>query len=226
MRFILLLLFVSGLSFSANANRDFTAEELERWFNSDDLHPVKTGREVNEGNLVFLNQPPVKPALHATNTFIIDEESIDKGWVTLSQCYEHLDPVRLTVVNYGFRILRGLQITSARNIEKASLEGKMVRLENVGQDAQLCVSAQVRNFYQNEDKSFSLVSGPYHRKFLDGYFPFRLTMRVKFDKALRFLHSVPQVQPGFNIELEQNNLNIDTMFEGRLKTELRFKLES
>ena len=226
MRFLTLFLFLFGLPFCANSSSDFTAEELEKWFNSDDLQPVKTGQDVNGGELVFLNKSPRKPALHATNTFIIDKESIDQGWVTLTQCYEHLDQVRLTIVNYGFRILRNMQITSARNIEKALLEGKRVRLENVGKDAQLCITAQVRNFYQNEDKSFSLVSGPYHRKFLDGYFPFRLTMRVKYDKDLHFLYSVPQVQPGFNIELENNNLSIDTLFEGRLKTELRFKLES
>lgn len=226
MRFLTLLLVLFGLPFYTHASSDFTAKELEKWFESDDLHPVKMRNDVNEGALVFLNKSPRKPALHATNTFTIDKQSIDQGWVTFTQCYEHLDQVPLTVVNYGFRILRNMQITSARNIEKASLDGKWVRLENIGKDAQLCITAQVRNFYQNEDKSFSLVSGPYHRKFLDGYFPFRLTMRVKYDKDLHFLYSVPQVQPGFNIKLENNNLNIDSLFEGRLKTELRFKLKS
>lgn len=208
-------------SFSLYASQALSPEELEKWFNED--IPV-SAKEINEGQLTFLLTPPKKPALHSINYFIIDELSIEQGWVKLTQCYENLDAVPVAEVVYKYRFMRKLKIKSTQNIQHAHVTGQSVQLENVQKKARLCITAEVRNFYQNEDKTFSLINGPYHRKFLDGYFPYHLSMKIKFAKNLRFIHSSPKKQKGYDIKKTSNTLTINSWFEGKLNTELRFKL--
>ena len=120
--------------------------------------------------------------------------------------------------------MRKLKIKSTKNIKHAYVSKQSVQLEDIQKKARLCVTAEVRNFYQNEDKTFSLVNGPYHRKFLDGYYPYHLSMDIKFAKNLRFLYSIPKVQAGYDVQQGKNSLKLDTWFEGKLNTEFRFML--
>lgn len=203
------------------ANENMSPEELEKWFNEDT--PI-TNKEVNSGQLTFLKSIPVKPTLHSKNIFVIDENSINNGWVKLSQCYENLDAVAVAEVVYQYRFLRKLKIKSAKNIQNAYVSKQSVQLENVQQNATLCITAEVRNFYQNKDKTFTLASGPYHRKFLDGYYPYHLSIDVQFAKQLRFLNSLPKVQKGYEIKKLNNQLKIDTWFEGKFNSKLSFEL--
>ncbi|MDH5661092.1 MAG: hypothetical protein OEY65_08850 [Gammaproteobacteria bacterium] len=215
--FIILCLFASPLC----ANENPTAEELEKWFLEDTL---TTKKEVNEGQLIFLKTPPMKPTLHSINVFTIDDTSINEGWVKLSQCYENLDSVPVAEVVFQYHFMRHLKIKSSRNIQQAKVKNQSVQLEDIKKNARLCITAEVRNFYQNEDKSFSLVNGPYHRKFLDGYYPYHLSMDIKFSKQLKFVNQSPKNQIGYTVKKSPNRLNIDTWFEGKLNTEFRFRL--
>lgn len=214
-------LIIATLSFSASASDEMTPHELEKWFQSDDPAPIK---KTNEGKLVFLDKIPAKATLHSINTFIIDNDSIENGWVKLTQCYKNLDAVPVAEVVYQYRFMRQLKIKFTKNILKAHVSGQSVQLEDIGKNATLCVDAEVRNFYQNEDKSFSLVNGPYHRKFLDSYFPYHLTMNIQYPEGLRFISSKPKTQKGFKIKQGKNTLDLDTWFEGKLNTEFRFIL--
>lgn len=214
---ILLFLF----SFPLIANENMSKKELEDWFKEDSPTRYK---DINSGQLVFLKSPPSKPTLHSNNVFIIDDTSINEGWVKLIQCYENLDAVPVAEVVYQYRFMRHLKIKSSRNIQHAEIKNQSVQLENIKKNARLCITAEVRNFYQNEDKTFSLVNGPYHRKFLDGYYPYHLSMDIKFAKRLHFINSSPKKQNGYMVKESPNRLNIDTWFEGKLNTEFRFKL--
>jgi hypothetical protein len=42
--------------------------------------------------------------------------------------------------------------------------------------ARLCLSAQTRALRNTGNGYFNLVNGPYMRKFLDGYYPMRVTL--------------------------------------------------
>lgn len=214
---VLYLLF----TFPLFASENMSAEELEKWFVED---TPATNKEVNSGQLLFLTSPPVKPALHSSNVFIIDNTSIEEGWVTLTQCYENLDAVPLTEVVFQYRFMRNLKIKSTKNIQQARVINQSVELKNIKKNARLCISAEVRNFYQNEDKTYSLINGPYHRKFLDGYFPYHLSMDIHFPRQLRFILSQPKQQKGFILNKQQNRIIIDAWFEGKLESELRFEL--
>lgn len=204
-----------------SANENISPEELEKWFLED---TPATQNEVNEGQLKFLETAPAKPTLHSINIIVIDDVSINEGWVKLTQCYENLDAVPVAEVVYQYRFMRKLKIKSTNNIRQATVSRQSVQLEDVQKNARLCVTAEVRNFYQNEDKTFSLVNGPYHRKFLDGYYPYHLSMDIHFAKQLRFMSSSPKIQKGYKINISKNRLKIDAWFEGKLNSELKFEL--
>lgn len=221
-KYILSILIFSFIHSAApHAKEYLSPEELEKWFNSDDELPIN---KVNDGKLIFLETKPKENIFHSEIKITVDQNSIDNGWVSLSQCYYNLDPVARTAVVYRPYFFKNLKIISSKNIRSSKVEGHKVFLNNVSQNASLCVTANARNFYQNKDNSFSLVNGPYHRRFLDGYFPYHLKLNIHYSPNLKFSHSSPQPQAGFNISQLENALFIDTLFEGKLKTEFRFNL--
>ncbi len=167
--------------FHLGADTAMTPEELEEWFLEDE--PSSADR-VNEGKLEFLPEPPPTPVLHLQNTLTVDHESMENGWVALEQCYSHLDPVPNTEVVYRYNSIRDLRVTSSRNIGNLRVKGQSVELDDVGRDARLCVQADVRIFYSNPDATFSLRNGPFHRRFLDGYFPYHVTLKIDYPPDL------------------------------------------
>ncbi len=222
MKIVIIALF-SFFSASLLANQDLTAEQLEAWFESDDLELPTPKIDVNDGELVFLNSPPSKPALHSTNQFIIDEKSLESGWLTVNQCFKNLDAMGESEIVYKNDYLRNLTIKSHENIEQAYVSGPSVQLKNVTRPAKVCVSAEVKNLQTVDDDKYVLMNGPYHRRFMDGYFPFELTMDIRLPENLSFVESHPVQQEGFNIELRDQQVVINTLFEGMLYTELTFQ---
>lgn len=219
---LLLLIFSFFISPLLYAKEFLSPAELEKWFNSDDELPTS---KVNDGQLNFLRSKPKKKIFHSEINVTIDQNSIDNGWVSLTQCYNNLDPVPRTAVVYRTYFFKNLKILSSKNIKTSKVSGHKVILNDVSKNASLCIGANARNFYQNEDESFSLVNGPYHRKFLDGYFPYHLNLNIHYSPLLKFNYSVPKQQSGFKITQLANSLLVDTLFEGKLKTEFRFNLK-
>ena len=220
----LLILIISIVLFTPviSAKEYLSPAELEKWFNSDDELPTS---KVNEGQLNFITTNSKKNIFSSVITIKVDQNSIDEGWTTLTQCYSNLDPVPRTAVVYRKNLIKDLKVLSSKNIKSTKVAENKVFLSHVTKNASLCIGASARNFYQNEDKSFSLVNGPYHRKFLDGYYPYHLKLKIHYSPNLRFLFNLPKEQPGFLLTHNSNSLLIDTVFEGRLKTEFRFNLK-
>jgi hypothetical protein len=208
---------------SIAAADDMSPEELERWFLEDADDDEARALAVNEGPLVFLPTPPDKPAHHSHNTLTIDDNSLSSGWVKLGQCHRNLDPVPASQVVYRYHRMRGLRIESSSGIERVWVEDNSVQLSNVHHHATLCVSAEVGILYRNPDNSYSLRNGPFHRKFLDGYYPMQVTLDIHYPAArLQIQDITPTPQPGFSVSPSPGRLLINTWFEGELRTELRF----
>jgi hypothetical protein len=215
---LLLCVADSGLS------EELTKEELEAWFEDDSrVLPFDTS-DVNEGELEFLATPPEKPTLHSANRLTINASSLQDGWVDMHQCYEHLDAVKDAQVVYQYKQLRNLKVEKFEHIEKAWTEGQSVQLLNTQKGATLCVSAQVRIFYKNDDDTYSLKNGPFQRRFLDGFYPMHVTLSIAYpEEQLEFVISKPERQPGFDVSSKPGALKIDAWFEGMLFTEMIFK---
>lgn len=214
----LLLIFM----FSAlNAETTPSSDEMEQWFMSDEITPPT---QSSDSQLKFITAQAGKPTLHSVNKITIHSQSMQTGWVDLMQCYQHLDPVPEMEVVYNYKDIRELKIINHNNIDKAYVRGQSIQLENIINNAQLCISCEVRILYKNKDGSYKLVNGPFHRQFLDSYFPFHLTLKVNYPSIqLKFIDSKPKSQAGFKLKQTYNNLLIDSYFTGKLYTEIFFK---
>lgn len=199
--------------------------ELERWLESDEpLPPSVSTDHVNEGALVFLEQHPSKPVHHHQNHLTIDTASLRNGWVRLEQCHDHLDRVPLAQITYNRERIRDLQVTTSKNIEQSWVEGHTVQLRNVQENARLCVNAWTRALKANGDGSYSLRNGPFMRRFLDGYYPMRVSMKIDYAASgLRLIAMKPERQQGFDVIERDGSLTFDAWFEGQLRTEFLFR---
>jgi hypothetical protein len=217
--FCLLALFFSGFS-SLALSQQLTPQEMEEWLFDDSDSLIE---EVNEGELVFLKQPPKKSVHHHHNRILISDGSVEDGWVGLEQCHRDLDPVSLAQIVFRHDRVRGLEVVQVSNIDKAWVEGPSIQLHGVGHNALLCIRAETRSFVYNGDGTFSLHSGPFMRRFLDGYYPMKVSLDVAVDsERLRFYHMSPGKQTGLSISHSDKSVHFEALFEGRLRTEIMF----
>ncbi|WP_455365871.1 hypothetical protein [Kaarinaea lacus] len=195
-------------------------DEWERWVNDD---AEERALAVNEGNLEFLTSPPDKPPHELHNKLIIHSRSLQDGWVDLVQCHENLDKVRLAQIMYHDRRTRNLKILSSVGVAEAWVEKNTVQMKNISDNARVCVSAEVHSLYPNYDGTFSMRNGPFHRRFLDGYYPMRVTMDVTLPKGeLSFGAITPVEQEGFSVHHKLGSMTVDALFVGELNIEVYF----
>lgn len=179
---------------------------------------------VNEGPLRFLAAPPAKAVHHHQNRIRIEADSLASGWVSLAQCHDHLDAVPRAQITFREGFVRKLRIDLASGIGAAWVEGASVQLEKVAPGARLCLSAETRALRETGDGSFALANGPYMRRFLDGYYPMRVTLDVVYPQARLSLAGVsPRQQPGLAIVKRPGEIRLDALFEGELRTLIEFR---
>lgn len=179
---------------------------------------------VNEGSLHFLEAAPAKTVHHHQNHILIDRDSLDSGWVSLTQCHDHLDAVPLAQITFREGFIRNLKVETAVHIEEAWIEGASVQLRNVEPGARLCLSAQTRAFHDTGNGYYNLTNGPYMRKFLDGYYPMQVTLEIRYPaELLNLIDVTPPAQPGFALDEHPGFIRVDTLFEGELQTLIQFE---
>ena len=176
---------------------------------------------VNEGELAFLPRPPLEAVHHHHNIVTLSRDSLRHGWVQLQQCHHNIDNVERAQILFRRGRIRNLQITRAQNIGRAWVEDASVQLTDISKDSSLCLSAESQALSANDDGSYRVKNGPFMRRFLDGYYPMRVTEQVLLaDSGLRFNGIKPAQQPGFDVSVTDESINFDAWFEGRLRIEI------
>ncbi|MFN3593185.1 MAG: hypothetical protein ACK4TK_00685 [Thiobacillaceae bacterium] len=189
----------------------------------EDALLFKSAAEVNEGALRFLAEPPARPIHRHVNRITITDSSLEDGWVRLNQCHENLDPMPDVQVTYREGRVRNLRVTRAENIGQSWAETHTVQLRDVQRNAVLCIEAETRALWPAGDNRYVLANGPYMRRFLDGFYPMRVSMQVHLDTPkLRFVEVQPEAQPGFQFWQRDHEVGYDAVFEGILNTLMRF----
>mgnify|MGYP001764778792 CR=1 FL=1 len=203
----------------AVAGPAMSPQELDAWFNG------KSAAEVNEGSLSFLTELPAKPIHHHQNRIRITPDSLATGWTELMQCHDNLDSVPRAQITFREGYIRELRVVESRAIGEAWVEGPTIQLRNVSPNARLCLEAQTRALKNTGDGYFSLFNGPYMRKFLDGYYPMHVSLRLEYPASLLLLIDIsPAEQPGYTVRQESGMVLIDTVFEGELRTTIQFEV--
>lgn len=196
------------------------SDDMEAWLEQDDDSRVQL---VNEGTLDFIQDVQDRRVLQTRNWLTITPGSLHNGWVALHQCQSNLDPVAAVEVVYRYHGLRNLRVVSSRRIERARVEQNSVQMEQVQEGGEVCIEAEVQVLKPDGADGYTLQSGPFHRRFLDGYYPVRLDYRINWPADRLQLASVhPQLQEGFTISDQPGELRIDTLFEGKLTIVIRF----
>lgn len=217
----LILLLALLVSSSAILAQEPTQKELDDWFNAP---ADPSAADVNEGELNFLATPPVKLVHHHENELTIDDQTVLDGWANLRQCHTNLDRVPATQIVFRADRIRDLRILSYSGIDKAWVEGGTVQLRQVHKHAKICVALKSKVLYQQPDGNLHITNGPFMRKFLDGYYPMHVSMKVIVKtQKLRFVDITPSMQRGFKVSITPNLVTYDAWFEGRLNTLLRFR---
>jgi hypothetical protein len=63
------------------------------------------------------------------------------------------------------------------------------------------------------------------RKFLDGYYPMRVTLAVDYPaQSLTLIDISPPAQAGLDIVKHPGAIRVEAMFEGELQTMIQFEL--
>ena len=222
-----LLMFIGLLPLTATATSELSDEELERWFNSDSLEPPRSVADVNDGQLVFIRNKELKSLHHHHNSMTILPRSLEDGWVLMEQCHSNLDKVPAAQIVFSSDKVRDIRLMSFRNMGKAWVEGSTVQMTDITHDARLCMQAWTRALSMNKDGSYSLRNGPFMRRFLDGYFPMRVSMEIDFTATGLIPTLVsPAEQSGFAVWRKKGHIGFEAIFEGKLRTEFNFVVET
>lgn len=185
---------------------------------------MESAYSVNEGVLRFLDAAPAKAVHHHQNRIRIDEGSLVSGWVDLQQCHTHLDPVPRAQITFREGFVRDLKVASSTHIQQAWVEGATIQLVNVEPGARLCLSAHTRALRNTGNGYYSLTNGPYMRKFLDGYYPMRVTLEIDYPpQTLQLIDIAPPAQPGLKLDAARGVIRLDALFEGELRSLIQFE---
>jgi hypothetical protein len=211
MRKLIPLLLLSTAALAATGDDDWWREQ-----------PQERALAVNEGELVFLEQPPAKAVHHHANRVRITRATLQNGWAHLEQCHENLDPVAELQIVFNPERVRKLVIRRTRNVGDAFLEGASIQLRDIRRNALICLSAETHSVRSLGAGLYELRSGPFMRRFLDGYYPMHLTFEVDYPDDIALFDAAPGGQPGLKVVQEPQRILLDAWFEGRLTTRFRF----
>ncbi len=220
-RLAILFLMITGLNAAAESGIDSTQQfDAEAWFNDDSEF---RSLEVNEGELSFIKPVTDKSTLHSEIELTISKQSLATGWVALRQCYFNINSAVATDIVYQYKQVRNFKIKSSENIAQADVNGQVLHLYDIAADASICVTADIHVFKKRGVDVYVIDNGPYHLKFLDGYYPYHVSLTVNFPpEHIQFSKISPPSQPLFTVKQQSDRLFIDTWFEGVLNIRIEF----
>jgi hypothetical protein len=73
-----------------------------------------------------------------------------------------------------------------------------------------------------EEGVYELQNGPFMRRFLDGYYPMRVSLEIEYPSRLTLADYTPATQPGFSVSTTPGQVVAEAVFEGQLRTRFRF----
>lgn len=203
------------------AQQDGAEEGDDAWFDAledpaeaiDDFYP----------ELVLIDSEVDLTVHHFENRVELDERTVAEGWARIWQCHHNLDPVPDLQILYHAGRIRAIEVTRSERIGRAWVEGHSVQLQEIARGAQLCLTAESL-VLRRENEQLVLRNGPFMRRFLDGYYPIRVSQRVSYPpELLRWEGITPADQPGFEVIADPGEIRFDTYFKGVLRTAIYFR---
>ncbi len=179
--------------------------------------------DISEGELRFLETRP-GPAVHQqSKQLVIRPDSLGSGWIEDRQCHRQLDPVPAMQVVFGPDRVRRLRITHSAHIDRVRIEDNTVQLAGVHAGAEFCLHSELRLLeFDPLLQQYTLTSGPYLRRYFDGYFPLQLGFELEYPVQHLRLTGIQPPELAARARHLPGRIRIDALFEGRLDITLRF----
>lgn len=183
--------------------------------------------DINEGDLQFLSKEPSPPPHHHSTHIVISESSLETGWVGNRQCHYNLDQVPAMQIVFREGNVRKLEITRAEQIGRTWIAKNTVQLINIGKDAIICITSETKSLKKNSlDNGYEWHGGPYMRRFLDGYFPMRITVAIDYPSDRLVLESIVPAELKLNAVLVPGHIRVRALFEGILSLTTLFRSQT
>lgn len=210
------LIFVSAIlavmvAMSSHIHAD---EDEQGWFFSDYEERID---EVSDGELEILLHAPQPLPHHHDDYLVVDTGSLETGWARLKQCHYQMDEISRAEVVFRGDPVRKLRILTSNGIEHAWVEKNSLQLKGISKGAQLCISVELKAVYPRQEGGYQVRMGPFMRRFLDGFYPLGVNLKVDFPCQSLHVHSIlPEAQPGVRIQHQACSVNVHTWFKGQL----------
>ena len=218
----LCLFVVPGGWMSANSAPTQQADQdWPAWVDAEESDRQRIA-EVNEGELVFLHAPPPRPVHHHRSRIVITRQSLVDGWVLMEQCHERLDRVTEAQIVFNPGRTRALEVLSFHNMDEAFVESNTIQLRGIREAPTICARLETRALHSLGMQIFELQNGPFMRRFLDGYYPMKLSLQIEYPSNLELVDYAPENQPGYTVSSTPGLVGVEALFEGKLRTRFRF----
>lgn len=127
---------------------------------------------------------------------------------------------------FGKDRVRKLKVVRSQNIDRVWIEGPSIQMTNIAADAFVCIESENRIFERELGDAYILKSGPYMRRFLDGYFPMKVDLTVDYPANLLSVTGIEPPELKTASALTPGRVVVNALFEGRLTISLHFVKKS
>ncbi len=185
--------------------------------------PAQDIDSINSGEYTPLARRPETPVFFHGKRITLTPAALVDGWVDNYQCHRNLPQVGALEIVFRERTTRALELMYAEEVAKAWVEGPTVQLEKVGPGAQVCLKSENRVLSDMGYGIHRLVAGPFFQRFLDGYFPMEVRLKIRYPAERLALWQIQPDDHGLVIDDKPGELTIEALFEGILEMEVFFE---
>lgn len=180
--------------------------------------------DINEGELEFITRPLKETPHHHSTHISITAESMKSGWIGNKQCHSNLQTVPAMEIVFRKGYVRNLDISRSENIGRVWIEDATVQLQDIKKNAVVCITGETLSFKKNgHSGNYIWTGGPYMKKYLDGYFPMKVSIAIDYPSDKLVLEKLTPLAVELKTVKLPGHIRLSLLFEGILELETHFK---
>lgn len=178
--------------------------------------------EIGDEQFVALTEAPPHPPFVHQKTLTLWPESLSSGWVQNEQCHRQFSPTSALQFVFKRGRIRAIEIIEQHDIGRSWVDGNTVQLEDVSKRSSICFRSENRMLESHPGGDYRIKVGPFFYRFLDGYFPVRVDLRVRFPADRLALREV-LAEDGVEVTRLTDEVRLSSTFQGILRVEMLFE---
>ncbi len=181
---------------------------------------------IADADFLPIDRPLDRPPFFHAKALTVTEDSLASGWARNHQCHRHFSVTPSLEIVFPNGKIRNIAITGSSNIGDVTVRGPTIQLEDVNEQSTLCFASEIHVLQREADGSYRITAGPFYYRFLDGYFPMEVDLKVRYPSSLlKVLRVVPGNQRGIEVTRNDGEVRFSSRFEGTLWVQVFFTRE-